>query len=158
MEDQQREPAQPPSSDSGKKSVRDARGRFVVGVSGNPKGQAPRTPEMKAVRELAAVERVANIARLVDIRDNAADVWARIEAVKLLLQYSDGKPVTAHQGSPLVNVNVGLGGPGVGMPGQGMSPAEAYRYMVEGLVPATGDHPAFQSKPAIEHEPKGEPK
>jgi hypothetical protein len=85
---------------------RDGKGRYLTGVSGNPNGRPPITPEMKMVRELAAVEREANIASLVRIRDHSKDIWARIEAIKLLLQYSDGKPVTAHAGAPLVSVNL----------------------------------------------------
>lgn len=144
------EPADARASDAEKKSGRDPRGRFAVGVSGNPRGKLPATPEMKAVRDLAAVERVSNIARLVEIRDNAADVWARIEAVKILLNYSDGRPATTHVGSPLVNMNMQFNGVVPQGGGEALSPADAYKAMIEGLIPASGDHPAFQQRPALE--------
>jgi hypothetical protein len=94
-------------NNSAKTSDRNEKGHFLPGVSGNRKGRKPISVEMKEVRELCIVERPANVSCLVRIRDGAKDVWARIEAVKLLLQYSDGKPVTAHTGAPLVNVNLG---------------------------------------------------
>ena len=108
---------------------------------------------MKAVRDLAAVERVSNIARLVEIRDNAADVWARIEAVKILLNYSDGRPATTHVGSPLVNMNMQFDGVVPQGGGEALSPADAYKAMIEGLIPASGDHPAFQQRPALSSPP-----
>jgi HEAT repeat protein len=85
-----------------KKSGRGANGRFLPGVAANPKGRPPMTVEQKAVRALAEVEREANVLELVRLRDNSLDDWVRIECIKLLLQYSDGKPVTAHVGAPLV--------------------------------------------------------
>jgi len=97
----------PSGAEKNSRAGRDGRGRFASGDSPDrwKRGRPPVTPETKAVRELAAVERPANVTRLVQIRDHAKDVWARIEAVKILLQYSDGKPVSAHQGAPLVNIN-----------------------------------------------------
>jgi hypothetical protein len=92
------------ASNTEKKSVRDAQGRFLPGVGGNPKGRPPITPELKAVRALAVEQREANVKELVRLRDNSPDDWVRIECIKLLLQYSDGKPVTAHVGAPLVAV------------------------------------------------------
>lgn len=89
--------------------ARDDRGRFKAGCSGNPRGALPLTPERKAVRDLAAAERVPNIATLVSIRDSSKDEWARIEACKLLLMYSDGKPVTAS--GPLVAMQFNQGAP-----------------------------------------------
>jgi hypothetical protein len=89
-------------SNTEKKSGRDAHGRFLPGVAANPKGRPPITPEIKAVRALAVEQREANVNELVRLRNTSADDWVRIECIKLLLQYSDGKPVTAHTGAPLV--------------------------------------------------------
>jgi hypothetical protein len=145
QEQQNREPTDARASEAEKKAGRDQRGRFVVGVSGNPRGKLPTTPEMKAVRELAAVERAANVARLVEIRDNAADVWARIEAVRILVLYSDGKPASVHLGAPLVAMQFnGVGPHGGGMQHGQLSPQDAYRLMCEGLIEPSGDHPAFR--------------
>jgi hypothetical protein len=90
------------ASDTEKKSGRDGKGRFLPGVAANPKGRPPITVEIKAVRALAEVEREANVRELVRLRDNAADPWVRLEAIKMLLNYSDGKPVSRHDGAPLV--------------------------------------------------------
>jgi hypothetical protein len=101
-----------PASDQKKNLDRDEKGRWAVGVSGNSRGRPPITPEMKQVKALCEVERAANVAGLVNIRDSAEDVWARIEAIKILLMYSDGKPVTAiASNGPLVNVNIANGAP-----------------------------------------------
>jgi hypothetical protein len=101
-----------PESEPEKKLGRDGKGRWLVGASGNSRGRPPITPEMKMVRELCEVEREANVAELVRLRDTAADPWVRIEAIKMLLLYSDGKPVTAiASNGPLVNVNIANGAP-----------------------------------------------
>ena len=78
------------------------------------------------------------------------NVWARIEAVKILLNYSDGRPATTHVGSPLVNMNMQFNGVVPQGGGEALSPADAYKAMIEGLIPASGDHPAFQQRPALE--------
>jgi len=104
---------------SEKSSQRDPRGRYLRGVSGNARGRPPITPEMKAVRELAAAERTSNIARLVHLRDHAKDAWLQLEATRVLLQYSDGKPALIHTGAPLVNVNL-TGASPAGPPANGI--------------------------------------
>jgi hypothetical protein len=146
-----RKPTHPPASDAKKNLSRDSRGRYLKGQTGNPHGRPPITPELKAVKALAEVERVSNVAELVRLRDNSADEWVRIECIKLLLMYSDGKPVTAHVGSPLVGVNFNLGAGAMGGAG-GLTPEAAYQLMVSGALPADPDHEAF--RPAIEHKPE----
>ncbi len=96
-----------------KKSGRGANGRFLPGAVANPKGRPPITVEIKAVRALAEVEREANVRELVRLRDTAADPWVRLEAIKMLLNYSDGKPVSRHDGAPLVALQFNNNG---GMP------------------------------------------
>lgn len=123
-------------------SGRDDRGRFIKGLSANPKGRPPITPELKAVRALAEVHRESNVEKLVQLRDTSPDPWVVIEAIKLLLQYSDGKPVTAHTGAPLINLNV-LNSSNSGS--AALSPEAAYRAMVEGVAPL--DPKYFLSKP-----------
>lgn len=135
-----KKPAHPLSSDPEKKSGRDERGRWISGVSANPKGRPPITAEMKAVKALAEVERAANVAKLVSLRDSSDDPWVVFECIKLLLQYSDGKPALAGNGAPLVAMNFAMVG------GETLSPADAYRLMLNGQVGA--DHPAL--RPAIE--------
>ncbi len=139
--------ARTPDSEPKKKFGRDDKGRWLTGESGNARGRPPITPEMKMVRSLCEVEREANVAELVRLRNSADDPWVRIEAIKILLQYSDGKPVTAHTGAPLVNMNFG-------MPAgtADLSPADAYRMMILGAITADPEHPSF--RPSIEHTPK----
>jgi hypothetical protein len=106
---------------------------------------------MKMVRALCEVEREANVAELVNLRNSATDPWVRIEAIKILLQYSDGKPaLIAPGGAPLVNLSFGMSAGG-----SDLTPADAYRMMVGGLLTADPGHPAF--RPALEA-PVKEPK
>lgn len=136
-------------------SGRDGRGRFRAGASGNPNGRKPLTPDQRAVHELCVLERPANVARLVHLRDHSADEEVQLEAIKIMLSYSDGKPVTAHVGGPLVNVNVGLAPPG----GRPLSPEECYRYVISGTLPRDEELALIAQleeaarRPAIEHEP-----
>jgi hypothetical protein len=99
------------ASNAEKKSGRDEKGRFLPGVVSNPKGRPPITVEIKAVRALAEVEREANVRELVRLRDTAEDPWVRLEAIKMLLNYSDGKPVSRHDGAPLVALQFNSGAP-----------------------------------------------
>lgn len=111
--------------------TRDASGRFALGCAPGP-GRRPTDPTLKA---LAAADRERNFGFIRSLRDDRkADMELRFEAAKLLASYSDGKPLTAHVGAPLVNLNFGMT---PATPGDQVSQQEALAYIY--ATPTAGD-------------------
>jgi hypothetical protein len=136
-------------------------GRFKPGQSGNPNGRPKIEPRVRRYARRYDFAMCKTLAALA--QDPKVPPGERRRAAMDLISVGSGRPALvqeiANKGAPLfgVGVNIGIGGAAMGSgPGGGLSPEQAYRLMCEGIIEATGDHPAF--KPPIEHEPKGEPK
>lgn len=88
-----------------------------------------------------------------------SDPAIRLKAAQWLAHQAYGSPPTSQVVQPTqvnVGIGLGLGMSAMGAPGGQLTPEMAYRMMVEGVIPASGDHPAFKPA-ALEHEPKREP-
>jgi len=133
---------------------RDASGRFVSGNSGGP-GRPPKDPTF---RELCAAQRDRNIAYLISVRDDPkADPELRFEAVKLMVAYDAGKPVTVASG-PLVSIDLRTG-ERPPLPAD-LTPTEAFLLLQkqperadEYLAIIRGQRRAQAGTAVIEHEP-----
>ncbi len=120
------------------------------GQSGNGRGRPkiePRVRRYARKYDRAMCKTLAEIAQ-----DPKVPPSERRRAAMDLISVGSGRPalvqeIAGRDGSPLgplVNVNVGLA------PGQQMlSPEQAYRAMVEGILEPDSKHPAFQ-RPALE--------
>ena len=72
--------------------VRDDKGRFKPGASGNPRGRLPRPVEDRVVQRLAARLNNGDYDRILDAVVNRAQ-RGDIQAARLLLEYAVGKPL-----------------------------------------------------------------
>lgn len=70
--------------------TRDAAGKFLKGVSGNPKGRPPALPQFEALAKQHAPEALDTILRV--LRNEAAKGTERVAAAKVILEYAYGKP------------------------------------------------------------------
>lgn len=123
--------------------VRDAAGRFVVGTAPGP-GAPAKDPDLRAACRLRAM---SDLERLDVIIAKSRDEWLVLEAIKTRFQYGFGKPVTAHLGGPLVNVNIGAP-----VPGETMTPEAAYAAMCAGTIEIDPEHPVFtKTAPRLPH-------
>jgi hypothetical protein len=133
--------------------------RFRKGQSGNPAGRKriePRVRRYARTYDRAMCKVLAEIAQ-----DEKAPVSERRKAAMDLIAVGSGRPelvqqITGRDGAPigpLVNLNFGGGTQG----GRDLTPADAYRAMVEGVIEVDPKHPAFE-RPMIEQQPadKGE--
>jgi hypothetical protein len=122
------------------------------GQSGNPKGRPriePRVRRYARTYDRAMCRVLASIAQ-----DEKAPVSERRKAAMDLIAVGSGRPelvqqITGRDGAPigpLVNLNFGGG-----MQHGHLSPQDAYRAMVEGVIELDPAHPSF--KPAIEQQP-----
>lgn len=70
--------------------VRDARGRWPKGVSGNPGGYPRR---LRNLAQLCVLEDENNLATLCEIRDDVTEPgMVRIAAARTILEYAHGRP------------------------------------------------------------------
>jgi hypothetical protein len=120
------------------------------GQSGNPRGRPPREPR---VRRYARRFDRAMCKVLAELAQNPkVPPSERRRAAMDLIAVGSGRPalvqeIAGKEGQPLVGVNFNMGMSTAGAHGR-LSPEQAYRLMVEGVIEATGDHPAFK---ALEH-------
>lgn len=126
------------------------------GQSGNPSGLRNRA----VIARLAGRHTEKAVLRVSELLDHS-DPAIRLKAAQWLAHQAYGAPPTSQTVVQPTQVNViglGVGGPGMSVQTgqQGLSPAQAYRLMCEGIIEATGDHPAF--KPALEHKPEADSK
>ncbi len=123
---------------------------FPKGVSGNLRGRPKIEPRVRRYARRYDRKMCKTLAELA--MDPKVPPAERRRAAMDLIAVGSGRPalvqeIAGRDGSPLgplVNVNVGLA------PGQQMlSPEQAYRAMVEGILEPDSKHPAFQ-RPALE--------
>lgn len=75
----------------GDQPARDAKGRFLPGVSGNPHGRLPRQVETRLIDRLTARLSNGDYDRILDAVIGRAQ-RGDIQAARLLLEYAIGKP------------------------------------------------------------------
>jgi hypothetical protein len=125
--------------------------RFRKGQSGNPAGRKriePRVRRYARTYDRAMCKVLAEIAQ-----DEKAPVSERRRAAMDLIAVGSGRPalvqeIAGRDGAPvgpLVALSFGM------QHGQ-LSPQDAYRMMVDGVLPLDPNHKAFQ-RPAIEQQP-----
>lgn len=85
--------------------------RWPPGVSGNPKGRPPMTPEQREARRLAKAEVAASLATLVALRDGAEVQGVRASCAVHLLKLAgvsfneDGAPVEDAPKAPTADMS-----------------------------------------------------
>jgi hypothetical protein len=87
-------------------AVRDASGRFIKGVSGNPGGPWKVTAEIREAARTYGAESIERLAHWM----RSADPQASIIAAKILLERGYGKavqPISSPNGAPLISLNFG---------------------------------------------------
>jgi hypothetical protein len=110
------------------------------GQSGNPGGLRNRA----IVSKLAARHTRAAVDTLAKLLENGDPVVRHKAAIALIHEAFGAPPTSQTVVNPTqVNINQTIGNVGAGL-----SPEATYRLMLEGVIPATGDHPAFQ----LEHQ------
>lgn len=127
--------------------ARDARGRFLPGVSGNPSG---RPADEREIRALARSHAPECIEKLLTLMRSAVDERVQLAAAEALLSRGYGRPPqpVEHGGMPLVSIDMRGAGPSGGA---GLTPSQAYNFMLSGHLDPDPAHPAF--RPAIEVRP-----
>jgi len=108
IEERESRPKKVSAPKKGAVSTRDASGRFIKGVSGNPGGPWKATASLE-IREAARTYGPESIERLA-FWMRSADPQASIMAAKILLERGYGKavqPISNPGGAPLINLNFG---------------------------------------------------
>lgn len=120
------------------------------GVSGNPSGRPKSEPRVRRYArryDRRAVEELFRIGT-----DPKAPFDVRRRALMDLIAVGSGRPalvqeIAGRDGQPvgpLVALNFGM------QPGQSLSPEQAYKLMVEGIIEADPRHTAFEQRSTIE--------
>jgi hypothetical protein len=122
---------------------------FQKGASGNPGGRPRIEPRVRRYARRYDRRMCKVLATIAE--DEKAPMSERRKAAMDLISVGSGRPaliqeIAGRDGAqlgPLVSVNLGV------QQGQPLTPEQAYKMMVAGIIEASGDHPAFQ-RPALE--------
>jgi hypothetical protein len=126
--------------------------QFQKGVSGNPSGRPRVEPRVRRYARKYDRKMCKTLAEIA--QDTKLPAGERRRAAMDLIAVGSGRPAlvqeiagrNGEQLGPLVALNFGGG-----MQHGQLSPADAYRLMMEGIIEPSGDHPAFH--PVIEAQP-----